>query len=181
MPQDAITQVTTRLVYENRWLRLREDQVRRQDGSEGIYSVLERAEFAVIAPIQDGLVHLVEQFRYPVGERCWEFPMGTWETRTDVDPRALAAGELREETGLQAGTLTEIGSVFQAPGYSSQLGRVFYATDLTAVGDAREHEEQDMVTGAFPVAEFERMIRDGVIRDAITIAVYGMLKIRGLL
>jgi 8-oxo-dGTP pyrophosphatase MutT (NUDIX family) len=181
MPQDAIIQLTTRLVYENRWLRLREDRVRRTDGSEGIYSVLERAEFAVIAPIQDGMVHLVEQFRYPVRARCWEFPMGTWETRTDVDPLDLAAGELREETGLRAGTLTEIGTLFQAAGYSSQVGRAFFATDLTPVGHALEHEEQDMVTGAFPVAEFEAMIRDGVIRDVITIAVYGMLKIRGLL
>src|SRR5579875_3179262 len=127
---DAITRLSSRPVYENRWLRLREDQVRRRDGSQGIYSVLERPEFAVICPVQDGVVHLVEQFRYPVGQRCWEFPMGTWEFRPDVDPRALAAGELQEETGLRAETLVEIGRVFQAPGYSNQAGRVFFATGL---------------------------------------------------
>jgi 8-oxo-dGTP pyrophosphatase MutT (NUDIX family) len=177
---DAITQLATRLVYENRWLRLREDRVRRMDGSEGIYSVLERAEFAVVGPIDNGVVHLVEQFRYPVGRRCWEFPMGTWETRSNVDPAALAAGELREETGLQAGKLTEIGQLFQAAGYSSQSGRVFLATDLSVVGAELEHEEQDMITGHFALAEFERMIRDGVIRDAITIAAFGMIRLHGL-
>jgi 8-oxo-dGTP pyrophosphatase MutT (NUDIX family) len=177
---DAVTRLSSRLVYENRWLRLREDQVRRADGSEGVYSVLERAEFAVICPVQDGMVHLVEQFRYPIGQRAWEFPMGTWEWRADVDPRALAAGELQEETGLRAGTLIEIGHVFQAAGYSDQAGRVFFATDLTEGPRDLEQEEQDMIQGQFPLAEFERMIRDGVVRDVITISAFALARLRGL-
>jgi hypothetical protein len=32
----------TRLVYENRWTRVREDTIRRRDGSTGIYGVLEK-------------------------------------------------------------------------------------------------------------------------------------------
>jgi 8-oxo-dGTP pyrophosphatase MutT (NUDIX family) len=178
---DAITRISSRLVYENRWLRLREDEVRRQDGSMGIYSVLERAEFAVVCPVQDGMVHLVEQFRYPIGRRCWEFPMGTWEWRADVDPRDLAAGELQEETGLRAGTLIEIGRVFQASGYSDQAGRVFFATDLSQGDHSLEHEEQDMVQGQYPLAEFERMIRDGIVQDVITITAFAMARLKGLI
>lgn len=178
---EAITQLSTRLVYENRWLRLREDRVRRQDGSEGIYSVLERADFAVICPVQAGCVFLVEQFRYPVGQRAWEFPMGTWEWRADVDPMALAAGELREETGLIAGKLIQIGDVFQAAGYSSQKGRVFFATDLTEGEAEPEPEEQDMRRGSFSIAEVEAMIRTGVIRDAITIAAFAQARLHGFL
>jgi 8-oxo-dGTP pyrophosphatase MutT (NUDIX family) len=178
---DTITRISSRLVYENRWLRLREDQVRRRDGSEGIYSVLERAEFAVICPVQDGVVHLVEQFRYPIGQRSWEFPMGTWEWRGDVDPRDLAAGELREESGLHAGTLIEIGRVFQAAGYSDQAGRVFFATDLRQGETALEHEEQDMIQGRFPLGEFERMVRDGVVQDVITISAFALARLKGLL
>jgi ADP-ribose pyrophosphatase len=177
---DAITRLSTRLVYENRWLRLREDLVRRRDGSEGIYSVLERTDFAVICPVQDGMVHLVEQFRYPVGQRCWEFPMGTWETAADVDPHALAAGELQEETGLRAGTLIEIGPLWQAAGYSSQGGRAFFATDLTAGSPSLELSEQDMIHGQFPLAEFERMIRAGVVRDVVTISTFALARLRGL-
>jgi ADP-ribose pyrophosphatase len=177
---DAITRLSSRLVYENRWLRLREDKVRRLDGSEGIYSVLERAEFAVICPVQDGDIYLVEQFRYPIGQRVWEFPMGTWEWQ-DVAPTTLAAAELREETGLVAGELREIGRVFQAAGYSSQQGRVFFATQLTMGETQRELEEQDMVLGRFKLAEVERMIRDGVIRDAITIAAFAQARLLGFL
>ncbi|MCB8873866.1 NUDIX domain-containing protein [Acidisoma silvae] len=177
---DAITQISSRLAYENRWLRLREDKVRRLDGSEGIYSVLERAEFAVICAVQDGEIYLVEQFRYPIGQRVWEMPMGTWEWQ-DVEPLALAAAELREETGLIAGSLREIGHVWQAAGYSSQGGRVFFATDLTMGESEREVEEQDMVLGRFKIADFERMIRDGVIRDAITISAFAQARLLGLL
>ncbi|MCB8879142.1 NUDIX hydrolase [Acidisoma cellulosilytica] len=177
---EAITQISSRLVYENRWLRLREDKVRRLDGSEGIYSVLERAEFAVICPVQDGEIYLVEQFRYPIGQCVWELPMGTWEWQ-DVAPTVLAAAELREETGLVAGKLHEIGRIVQAAGYSNQEGRVFFATDLVMGETAREVEEQDMVLGRFPIAEVERMIRDGVIRDAVTIAAFAQARLSGLL
>ena len=177
---DAITQVSSRLVYENRWLRLREDKVRRLDGSEGIYSVLERAEFAVICPVQDGEIYLVEQFRYPIGRRVWEFPMGTWEWQ-EVAPETLAAAELKEETGLVAGTLEEIGRIAQAAGYSNQEGRVFFATDLVMGETEREQEEQDMVLGRFPIAEVERMITQGIILDAITIAAFAQARLLGLL
>ena len=58
---------------------MREDRIRHPDGSDGLYGVVERSDFVVIAPMQDGRLTLVEQFRYPVSARMWEFPMGMWE------------------------------------------------------------------------------------------------------
>jgi ADP-ribose pyrophosphatase len=73
-PADIET-VGTTVVYENRWMRVREDTIRRRDGSSGIYSVVEKPDFVVIAPVEDnGRLHLVEQFRYPVRGRYWELP-----------------------------------------------------------------------------------------------------------
>jgi 8-oxo-dGTP pyrophosphatase MutT (NUDIX family) len=95
--------LSSRIAYENRWTRLREDRIRHADGSEGIYGVVERSDFVVVVPWQDGQVTLVEQYRYPVGARIWEFPMGMWEQAPGTDPVVLAAAELREETGLIAG------------------------------------------------------------------------------
>ena len=85
MTTDETTQLTTRIAYENRWLRLREDTVRRSDGSEGLYGVVERRHFAIVAPWQDGCLTLVEQYRYPIGRRIWELPMGT--CKLGADPR----------------------------------------------------------------------------------------------
>jgi ADP-ribose pyrophosphatase len=65
----------TRTVYESRWMRVREDSIRRRDGSEGIYGIVEKPDFVVIVPLEaDRRIHLVQQYRYAVGARYWEFP-----------------------------------------------------------------------------------------------------------
>jgi 8-oxo-dGTP pyrophosphatase MutT (NUDIX family) len=173
--------LSSRIAYENRWTRLREDRIRRADGSDGLYGVVERSDFAVIAPWQDGRLTLVEQYRYPVSARVWEFPMGMWEQAPGIDPVVLAAGELREETGLIAGRMIHAGEIFQGPGYCNQRGHIFLATDLTQGEPDREATEQDMVCRSFALAEFEAMIRDGTLRDAMTIAGFGLLRVKGLL
>ena len=99
-----IETLSSRLVYENRWMRLREDAIVRQDGSPGIYGVVEKADFAIIAPVENGMIHLVEQYRYPVQGRYWELPQGSWEVAPGTDPSELARAELREETARPAST-----------------------------------------------------------------------------
>lgn len=46
-----IRQVASRVVYENRWMRVREDEVRRADGSRGTFGVVEKPDFALIVPL----------------------------------------------------------------------------------------------------------------------------------
>lgn len=159
-------------------MTLREDAVRRLDGSEGIYAVVDKPTCAVVIPFDGARFHLVEQFRYPVGMRRWEFPMGTAPERADVPPLELAARELREETGLIAASMTDLGRTDVAPGFSSQLGRVFLATDLTQAEAQREVEEQDMRTAWFERGEFEKMISSGDITDSQTLAAYTLLLMR---
>ncbi|MDT7649201.1 MAG: hypothetical protein QOI36_607, partial [Pseudonocardiales bacterium] len=93
--------ISSRQVYANSWMTVREDAVRRPDGSNGIYGVVDKPTFALVIPRDGDRLHMVEQFRYPVGRRRWEFPAGTAPGRADIDPADLAAQELREETGLQ--------------------------------------------------------------------------------
>ncbi|WP_424136188.1 NUDIX domain-containing protein [Roseomonas chloroacetimidivorans] len=177
----TIETLSTRLAYENPWTRVREDIIRRADGSEGLYGVVERSDFVVVVPIQDGRVTLVEQFRYPVQRRMWEFVMGMWETRPGTDPAQIAAGELREETGLIAGRMTYAGEMFQGAGYCNQRGHVFLATELTRGETARESTEQDLICREFSLAEVEAMLRDGVIVDAMSMAAFGLLRLKGLI
>ncbi|ASO19016.1 ADP-ribose pyrophosphatase [Actinoalloteichus hoggarensis] len=162
-------------MYANPWLTVREDEIRRQDGSAGIYGVVDKPDYALIIPMDGDRLHLVEQFRYPLGLRRWEFPQGTAPDRVAVEQAALAERELREETGLRAGSMVEIGLLDVAPGCCSQRGRVYLATELTEGEADREHEEQDMRTGWFTRIEFERMIGEQVITDAQSIAAYSLL------
>jgi ADP-ribose pyrophosphatase len=176
-----IERIGTRVVYENRWMRVREDAIRRRDGSEGIYGIVEKPDFVVIVPVEEhGRVHLVEQYRYPVRGRDWELPQGAWEHSPGADPLDVARGELREETGLDADRMIYAGHLFEAYGYSNQGYHVYLVTGLRR-GDAdRDHEEQDLVTREFPLLEVERMIRDGEIKDATTVAAFGLLRLKGL-
>ncbi|PRX49240.1 NUDIX domain-containing protein [Prauserella shujinwangii] len=167
--------VGTREVYSNSWMTVREDEIRRADGSPGIYGVVDKPDYALVIPLAEGRLHLVEQFRYPLGLRRWEFPQGTAPDRADAEPLALAARELREETGLTAGRLVEIGLLDVAPGLSSQRGRVFLATDLTEGDPDRELEEQDMRTAWFERSRFEKMVLGGEVTDAQSIAAYTQL------
>jgi 8-oxo-dGDP phosphatase len=174
-PAVTIEPISTREVYRNPWLSLREDRIRRPDGSAGIYSVVDKPDFALVIPAEDDGFHLVEQYRYPVRGRFWEFPQGTG---TASDPAALARAELAEETGLRAGTLERLGHLHCAYGMSSQGFDVFLATDLTPGEAAREVTEQDMRQQWVPRADFEAMIRDGLITDDSTLAAYALLLLR---
>lgn len=170
--------ISSRQVYANSWMTVREDSVRRADGSDGIYGVVDKPAAAVVIPLDDGRLHLVEQFRYPVGQRRWEFPMGTAPDRAELDPAQLAARELVEETGLVAGRMELLGRLDIAPGMSSQREHVFLATELTSGPTQREHTEQDMRSRWFSVAEFEDMVRAGELVDAQTLAAYLLLRLR---
>jgi len=88
---------------------------------------------------------------------------------------------LQEETGLAAGSLVHAGHLFLACGFSTQGYDVFLATQLTHVGAQREPSEHGMVTRVFELAAVEQMIREGIIRDANTVAALGLLKLKGLL
>lgn len=167
--------LSSRQVYANPWMVVREDQIRRTDGSDGIFGVIDKPDYALIIPLDGDRMHLVEQFRYTLGLRRWEFPQGTAPNLQDSDPLELARRELREETGLHAALMTPIGLLDVAPGMTSQRGRVFLATGLTSGTPERELTEQDMCAAWFDRRDVTRMITDGEITDAQSIAALGLL------
>jgi len=174
--------IASRVVYKNRWMTVREDQIERADGSPGIYSVVDKAPAAMVialdGTLQGGHLYLIEQFRYPVGERYLEFPGGAWEDNPGADPADLARGELKEETGLLAGLMDYVGFLYFAYGMSSQGFHVYRATELIQGEATPEHTEQDLVVKRVAVKEFEEMCRDGIIKDSASIAAWSLLKAR---
>lgn len=170
--------LASRVVYQNPWLTLREDQVERADGSHGIYSVVDGQDFAVVVPFENDGFHLVEQYRYPVRARSWEFPSGSFPAGVTGTPEELAAAELAEETGFTAGRLERLGFLNPANSTIDQGCHVFLATDLTPGEPRREVTEQDMRQQWFPRREVERMLRDGVIADGPTLAAYLLFTMR---
>ena len=161
-------------------MTLREDTIRRGDGSQVIYGVVEKPDFAVIVPLQSGQLYLVEQYRYPVGKRSWEFPQG-FRGSGIIDPASLAQAELREETGLSSGSMIFAGHLFLAYGYSDQGYNVFLASDLEQEERKLDQEEQGLIARPFAIDSVKEMILNGVIKDATTVAAFGLLRLKGLL
>ncbi|MGF6884871.1 8-oxo-dGTP pyrophosphatase MutT (NUDIX family) [Nocardia sp. GAS34] len=178
----CIKTLSSRVVYENPWLSLREDRIEQTDGSRGLYSVIDKPDFALVIPMENqGSIagfHLVEQYRYPVQARSWEFPAGSFPYGVTGSPQEMAAAELAEETGLTAGRLERLGYLHCANGMSGQGVHVFLATDLAQGEPNREHTEQDMRQRWFPRSEVEEMLRSGVITDGPSLAAYLLLTLR---
>ena len=169
----SIKTLSSREIYRNNWLRLREDRILRSNGVEGIYGVVDKDDCAIILPIDGEYVYLVEQFRYTVQKRCLELPQGGWEM-AEVDAEELARGELREETGLVAEEMRFLGSSYVAYGYANQKMHTFLATGLTQVEKDPDPEEHDLQLHRVPIVEFEAMLRDGRITDVCTLAAWGL-------
>jgi len=173
MPGHSITTLSSREVYRNHWMRVREDEILRSNGVQGIYGVVEKDDAAIILPIDQGRIWLVEQFRYTIQERAMELPQGGWEREID-EPEALARGELKEETGLVAAEMIHLGDLWIAYGFLRQKQHVYLATGLTQSAKAPDAEEHDLVVRSVPVGEFEEMMLTGAIRDGCTLAAWGL-------
>ena len=164
--------VASRVVYENRWMRLHEDRLLRANGDPGLYAWIEKPPAALIVPLDGDHVWMIEQFRHPVGERFWEFPQGAWEDEPSAAPEDLARGELAEETGLRAARVEHLGKLFFAYGITDQSFDVWRATGLEPGEQALEATEADLRVERFTIADFEAMISDGRIRDAATVSAW---------
>ena len=164
----------SRVIYENPWMTLSEDTVERRDGSTGLYGVMHARNFALVLPWDGARFHLVEQYRYPIGARRWEFPQGSVADERATSPAQIAAIELEEEAGLRAGVWHHLGFLHAGYGRSTNGFDVFVAEDLEQVPARREIEEQDMRSGAFTMDEVWRLVDEGQITDSHSVAALGL-------
>ncbi len=171
-------QLSSRVVYANPWMSVREDEVRPVSGAATIYGVVDKPDFALVIPREADGYWVVEQFRYPLGRRAVEFPQGSWGVGGAGTAVDLARAELREETGLTAGRLTHLGRLATAYGFCSQHMDVYLAEDLVHGEPDREASEQDMTHRWVSDAEFRELALTGAICDSGTLAAWSLYRLR---
>ncbi|MFH9725963.1 NUDIX domain-containing protein [Streptomyces sp. NPDC017254] len=170
----AFDVLASRQAYTSPYMRLREDDVRFPDGSLGVWTVLERSDFALAVPeVAPGRLVMVNLYRHPVGRRFWEFPQGS-AASPGVSPQRTAAEELREEAGCAAEAWQPLGVLHEAYGYATGACHVFLARSLTTVGQRPEPGEGDIRLGVFDTEEIWRMHDAGDLTDAVTVAALGL-------
>jgi 8-oxo-dGTP pyrophosphatase MutT (NUDIX family) len=126
MPFELIKSET---LMEGRAFKIRRDHLKTPDGKETKLDIIEHGGSVVIIPIDaDGNILFVRQYRHAAGGDLLELPAGTREGEEPFEE--CAAREIREETGMEAGKLEDLGKFYLAPGYSTELMGVFLATEL---------------------------------------------------
>jgi 8-oxo-dGTP pyrophosphatase MutT (NUDIX family) len=161
--------LATKVVYENPWIRVREDRVIRPDGKESIYGVVSPRGIAVKTVALDAQrrVHLVGQYRYPTEFASWEIPGGAAEA--GESPLEVAKRELREEAGLEARDWTQLGGRIQTNNsILDEVGFLFLARELV-VCDPDPDPEELFEHRVLPLDEALALLDGGQIEDVMTV------------
>jgi len=169
---------STRPVYENRWIRVREDVALLPDGSTTIYGVVECAECVGVLPFVDpDTVLLVGQHRYVAQAFYWEMPTGGIHGGESAEEAAQR--ELGEEAGYAAGSLVKICDFHTSKSILRETAHLYLARDLRPA--ARPPDPTEFIERrAFPFIDVLRMVTSGEIKDAMTvIAVLHAARLRG--
>ena len=161
-------------IYENNWIRVREDQVINPSGNPGIYGTVHFKNKAIgIIPVDaEYNTYLVGQYRYPLGEYSWEIPMGGGPL--GIDLLESAKRELKEETGITAERWTKIARIHTSNSVTDEEGFVFLAQEL-GYGDTDFEDTEQLAIRKLPLPEALEMVMRDEITDSISVA--GLLKV----
>ena len=159
--------LSSKRVYENAWISVREDEVVRPDGEPGIYGVVHYKNLAVgILAVEGDHVYLVGQYRFPLESYSWEIPEGGCPE--GEEPLRAAKRELMEETGLRAASWRMLGEAHLSNSVADEYAVWFLATDLVP-GERRPEGTERISVRRVPLREALGMALDGRITDALSI------------
>ena len=155
-------------IYDNPWISVREDQVITPTGTNGIYGVVHLKNYAlgIIALDKDLNIYLVGQYRYPLDSYSWELPEGGGDLNTP--PLESAKRELKEETGIEAEEWELICKFHTSNSITDEVGFLYLAQDLTQ-GKTCFDETEDIIVKKIPLKQALEMITKGEITDIISI------------
>ena len=152
--------------YKNPWIEVREDQVIRPDGKDGIHGLVTQTPGVTVLPLDEsGFVYLVKQFRYALGHDSIEAPAGAVDEGEAV--LETAQRELREEVGITATNWTDLGHLDPATSVINASQHLFLAQELV-FGEREVEGTEVLEMMKVPSEEAVSMVMDGRITDSPT-------------
>ena len=166
--------IQSNVAYPGRAFTVRQDTIRLPDSRQSVLDIVDHVGSVVILPVdKGGNILFVRQYRHATSTHILELPAGTLE-KNEL-PESCAHRELREETGMAAGTMQPLGGFYLAPGYSTEYMHVFLATDLVdnpLTADADEFISLEKV----PVSRAMEMSNEGLLPDAKSLAAFHLAR-----
>jgi ADP-ribose pyrophosphatase len=156
------------VLLKGRTFQIRRDQLKTPDGRLTNYEIVEHGGSVVMLPVDaQGNLLFVRQYRHAAGLDLLELPAGT---RDGAEPyETCAAREMREETGMAAGKLEQVGEFYLAPGYSTEYMVAFLATELTH-SPLKADDDEFLQVEKIPVKRAIEMAEHGEVPDAKSLA-----------
>ncbi len=167
MPHQILSKTT---VYSARAFTIENMRVRLPDNREGEYNLVRHNDSVTILPLDsEQKVWFVSQFRMGPEKTLLELPAGVMHDKED--PRECALREVREEIGMAAGKMEHLGSVYLAPGYSSELNHIFLASELFP-SPLEQDDDEFLEVQKIPAADLPALAREGKIQDSKSLAAF---------
>lgn len=137
--------LTGKMVYQNAYFSLHEDEVLTPDGRAAVYGWVETPPAVFIVALnKHNQVCLVEQERYLTGRLSWEIPAGSTDGEDEL---AAAKRELAEEANLHADHWERLpGDIHPFNSLAAERDIIYIATNLH---DIREPiaDTDEVITG----------------------------------
>jgi ADP-ribose pyrophosphatase len=180
MPPKFWKTLTSRPIYENPWLRLREDYAELPDGRSTVYGVVTLGHCVGVLPfVDDDHVLMIRQYRYVQRENDrWEMPTGG--VKPGETPEQAAQRELQEEIGYAAGRLDWVSTYYTSKSVCDETAHLYIGYDLVPAALLPD-ETEFFEHATMPFAEVLEQVLRSEIRDSMTvIAVLHAARQRGI-
>jgi 8-oxo-dGTP pyrophosphatase MutT (NUDIX family) len=170
MPLHPWTQLSSRDIIRDRWVRLRADRVEISPGKilDPFYVLEEHEWVHAVAVDAAHRLLLVRQYRYGAAAFTWELPGGMVEPGEDL--LAGCQRELREETGATAPRWRHLASPFPNPARQTNRVHLYLAEDAAITAPPRLDPGEAIECAWHTIPATLELIRRGEFSQAIHIA-----------
>ncbi|QZE14669.1 NUDIX hydrolase [Halosquirtibacter laminarini] len=157
----------SRIVYENRWISVREDRFTTEDGLDMLFGITKVVDGIAVLAVDHDNVYLVDEFKYAVQRRSIEVVCGAID-KEDLLPVEAAKRELKEELGFKADRIISMGVIDPFTSVIDSKVHLFIAIGLEA-GTPCFDAGEDIVPVCYSMKKAFDMVDNGTITHAPTI------------
>ena len=141
---NPIKTLSSRIDWQSPYYRIRRDEIRLPDGSDGVYNVVELAPSVFIVPVTaDNQIVLIRNYRHTLQQWVWEVPAGG--IKAGQSPDDSAREELQEEIGGTSDKLHFLMKASTMNGIGTNYAHFYLAHDVEL--SQPEHEKTEIMIG----------------------------------
>lgn len=161
--EHPITTLSSRIDWQSPYYRIRRDDIRLPDGSDGVYHVIESSPSVFVVPVtHDKQIVLIRNYRYTLQQWVWEVPAGG--IKAEQSPDEAAHEELHEEIGGITDKLHFLMKASTMNGIGNNYAHFFIALDVTL--HEPKHEPAEIMTRhSMSLEDVMRLIDAGEMND----------------